>query len=64
MHFTPAQTLEMVLTRSASKANGFSLLALDAAKICATVVVTIWNFGASKFITFRAPASERSASPV
>ena len=63
-HFTPAQTMVMVLTRSISKANGFSLLALDVAMICATVVVTFWNFGASKFITFRAPTGERSASQV
>ena len=63
-HFTPAETLVLVLTRSVSKGAGFSLLMLDAAKICATVVVTFWNFGASKFITFRAPTESRSASRV
>jgi putative flippase GtrA len=54
--YSAGETLMMVLTRSVGKSSGFSLIALDAAKICATVVVTVWNFGASKFITFRAPA--------
>lgn len=52
-NFTPAETVSMVLFRSANQANGFSLLALNAAKLCAAVAVTLWNFGASKFITFK-----------
>jgi putative flippase GtrA len=55
--YNAAETLNMVLFRSVGKGGGFSVLAVDAAKVCATVVVTVWNFGASKFITFREPAA-------
>jgi putative flippase GtrA len=51
--FTPQETLQMVLFRSADSRNGFSVPVLIAAKLCGAVVVTVWNFGASKFITFR-----------
>jgi len=53
-HHTPAETLHLVLFRAATNEQGFSALALNAAKLCATVVVTAWNFTASKFITFKA----------
>ena len=49
---TPAQAFHLVLFRDKT-GQGFSRLALNAAKLCATVVVTIWNFTASKFITFK-----------
>jgi putative flippase GtrA len=52
-HHTPAETLHLVLFRSANGKQGFSLLALNAAKVCATVVVTAWNFCAAKFFTFK-----------
>lgn len=51
-HFTPEQTMRLILFR-ATDGQGFSRLALNAAKLCATVVVTAWNFTASKFITFK-----------
>jgi len=56
-HVSTMETMKLVLFKSVGTGNGFTLLQLDAAKICATIVVTIWNFGASKFITFRAPAA-------
>jgi len=56
--FPAAQTMQMVLFRQES-GEGFSRLALNGAKLCATVVVTTWNFTASKFITFRAPNAAR-----
>lgn len=51
-HFTPEQTMQLILERN-TDGQGFSRLALNAAKLCATVVVTAWNFSASKFITFK-----------
>jgi putative flippase GtrA len=51
-HFTPEQTMRMILFRT-TDGQQFSRLALNAAKLCATVVVTAWNFSASKFITFK-----------
>ena len=33
--------------------EAFSPLAVNAAKGCATIIVTAWNFSASKFITFK-----------
>jgi putative flippase GtrA len=52
-HHTPAETLQLVLFRRANGEQGFSFLALIAAKICATVVVTTWNFCAATFFTFK-----------
>ena len=52
-HSTPEQTMRMILFRT-TDGQQFSRLALNAAKLCATVVVTTWNFSASKFITFKA----------
>ena len=52
-HHTPAETLHLVLFRSATGEQGFSMLALNAAKVCATLVVTAWNFTAAKFFTFK-----------
>ncbi|MBC8102162.1 MAG: GtrA family protein [Cytophagales bacterium] len=52
-HFSPEETMRLILFRQAD-GQGFSRLALNAAKLCATVVVTAWNFSASKFITFKA----------
>ncbi len=52
-HFTPEQTIQLILFRN-TNGQQFSRLALNAAKLCATVVVTAWNFSASKFITFKA----------
>jgi len=52
-HHTPAETLHLVLFRSATGEQGFSRLALNAAKICATFVVTAWNFSAAKLLTFK-----------
>lgn len=51
-YFTPEETMRMILFRT-TDGHEFSRLALNAAKLCATVVVTAWNFSASKFITFR-----------
>ncbi|WP_395095112.1 GtrA family protein [Armatimonas sp.] len=52
-HHTPQETLNLVLFRAANDGQGFSRLALNAAKACATVVVTAWNFTAAKFFTFK-----------
>jgi putative flippase GtrA len=52
--YSPAETLRLVLFRSADSGEGFSRLALNAAKLCATVCVTAWNFTASKLWTFKA----------
>jgi putative flippase GtrA len=52
-HHTPAETLHLVLFRSATGEVGFSTLALNAAKVCATIVVTAWNYSAATFITFK-----------
>lgn len=52
-HHTPQETLNLVLFRAANDGQGFSRLALNAAKACATVVVTTWNFTAAKFFTFK-----------
>ena len=52
-HHTPAETLHLVLLKSANGDKGFSMLALNAAKICATLVVTAWNYTAAKFFTFK-----------
>lgn len=49
---TPEQAVHLILYRSTG-GQQFSRLALNAAKLCATVVVTAWNFSASKFITFK-----------
>jgi putative flippase GtrA len=51
-HYPPAETLRLVFFRD-TNGEGFSRLALNAAKMCAAVVVMAWNFSASKFITFR-----------
>lgn len=51
-NYPPMQTLRLVFFRDTDDA-GFSRLALNAAKMCAAVVVVAWNFTASKFITFR-----------
>ena len=51
-HFTPEDTMRVILFHQKSGVE-FSRLALNAAKLCATVVVTAWNFSASKFITFK-----------
>ncbi len=51
-HHPPMETLRLVFFRSNSD-EGFSRLALNAAKMCAAVVVMAWNFTASKFITFK-----------
>jgi putative flippase GtrA len=52
-HLSLAETWHLVLFRQ-THGLGFSLRALNAAKLCAVVVVTMWNFLASKFITFKA----------
>ena len=52
-HHTPAETLHLVLFKSATGEQGFSTLALNAAKACATLVVTAWNYTAAKFFTFK-----------
>lgn len=53
---TPQMAVHLVLFRDKT-GQGFSRLALNAAKLCATVVVTLWNFMASKFITFKESAA-------
>ncbi|MBC8142814.1 MAG: GtrA family protein [Armatimonadetes bacterium] len=51
-NYPPMETLRLVFFRDTNSV-GFSRLALNAAKLCAAVVVVAWNFTASKFITFR-----------
>jgi len=53
----PLKTLELVFFRSAT-GQQFTRLSLNAAKLCAAVVVVAWNFTASKFITFRNAGAE------
>ncbi len=56
-NYPPMETLRLVFFRSATGAQ-FSRLSLNAAKLCAAVVVVAWNFTASKFITFRSAGAE------
>lgn len=62
-HLPPMETLQLIFFRSKTS-NGFSRLALNAAKICAAVVVMAWNFTASKFITFRHVTDVEAVVPV
>ena len=59
-NYSPAKTLQLVFFREQNA--GFSRLALNAAKMCAAVVVVVWNFSASKFITFRQQAEPEFAA--
>ncbi len=61
-NYPPMETLRLVFFRE--KDAGFSRLALNAAKMCSAVVVVIWNFTASKFITFRQTATQDAPEPV
>lgn len=61
-NYPPMKTLSLVFFREAGDA-GFSRLALNAAKMCAAVVVMAWNFTASKFITFRQTAAVETPEP-
>ncbi len=61
-HYPPMETLRLVFFRDVN-GEGFSRLALNAAKMCAAVVVMAWNFTASKFITFR-HAGDVTPAPV
>jgi putative flippase GtrA len=53
-HHTPLETLNLVLYRAANDSQGFTRQALNAAKLCATLIVMSWNFVAAKFFTFKA----------
>lgn len=66
VHHTPLETMRIVLFGAHSGERSFSFLALNAAKVCATIVGVVWNFTASKFWTFKqhpapAPASSLSS---
>jgi len=50
--YTAEETLRLVFERKTQDAS-FTPLAMNAAKICAAVVVTAWNFSAAKFFTFK-----------
>lgn len=61
-NYPPMETLRLVFFRDTNGA-GFTRLALNAAKMCAAVVVVAWNFSASKFITFRNAGREPVTRP-
>ncbi|MBC7808247.1 MAG: GtrA family protein [Akkermansiaceae bacterium] len=61
-NYPPMETLRLVFFRDTNGA-GFSRLALNAAKMCAAVVVMSWNFTASKFITFRQTGAQDAPEP-
>jgi putative flippase GtrA len=51
-HHTPMEIIRMIALREGGKGE-FNAIALNGAKVVATIIVTAWNFTAAKFLTFR-----------
>jgi Predicted membrane protein len=56
----PAEVLSLIALGQGKEA--FSARAVTAAKICATIVVTAWNFTAARFWTFRKAGTKAGTS--
>jgi putative flippase GtrA len=54
---TVGEIIELLL--SGKSRNAFNPLTVNAATLVATVFVTVWNFAAAKFFTFKQPATDR-----
>ena len=62
VHHAPAETMRIVAFGAQEGEQGFSFLALNAAKACATVIVLAWNFTASRLWTFKPQPSQELSS--
>lgn len=62
VHHAPAETMRIVAFGAHNGEQGFSFLAMNAAKVCATVIVLAWNFTASRLWTFKPEPSQELSS--